>query len=136
MGFFSSLFGGKKTPEEEQNKNFDILKYDGFRAQRIGKLTYAIKCLSEASHLKEDDETLQHLAQCYVQTNQLEEAKATLLRRCELDPEKATNYLSLAQVCQRERICCLLRIQLAAAQQGGFSLFQLVGLYIALGQVL
>ena len=38
MGIFSSLFGGNKTPEENQEKNFDILKYDGIRAMRIGKL--------------------------------------------------------------------------------------------------
>ena len=42
MGIFSSIFGGSKKTEEE--KNFDILKYDGIRAMRIGKLTYALKC--------------------------------------------------------------------------------------------
>ena len=52
MGIFSSLFGGNKKTEEE--KNFDILKYDGIRAMRIGKLTYALKCFEEATAIQED----------------------------------------------------------------------------------
>ena len=50
MGLFSSLFGGNKKTEEE--KNFDILKYDGIRAMRIGKLAYALKCFEEATAIK------------------------------------------------------------------------------------
>ena len=38
MGLFKSLFGGNNTPETEKEKNdkknFEILKYDGIRAQR------------------------------------------------------------------------------------------------------
>ena len=47
--FFKSLFSSSKaaTPEEEKSKNdqknFDILKYDGVRAQKIGQVAYAIK---------------------------------------------------------------------------------------------
>ena len=52
MGLFKSLFGGNNTPETEKEKNdkknFEILKYDGIRAQRMGKLPYAIKCFEEA----------------------------------------------------------------------------------------
>ena len=44
MGIFSSLFGGNKKTEDNKERNFDILKYDGIRAMRIGKLTYALKC--------------------------------------------------------------------------------------------
>ena len=46
--FFKSLFSSSKaaTPEEEKSKNdqknFDILKYDGVRAQKIGQVAYAI----------------------------------------------------------------------------------------------
>ena len=39
MGLFKSLFGGNNTPETEKEKNdkknFEILKYDGIRAQRM-----------------------------------------------------------------------------------------------------
>ena len=44
MGLLSSLFGEKKpddnrTPQEKQDqKNFDILKYDGIRARNMGRL--------------------------------------------------------------------------------------------------
>ena len=62
MGIFSSLFGSNKTPEENKEKNFDILKYDGIRAMRIGKLAYALKCFEEATAIKEDLETMQHQA--------------------------------------------------------------------------
>ena len=46
--FFKSLFSSSKaaTPEEEKSKNdqknFDILKYDGVRAQKIGQVAYAM----------------------------------------------------------------------------------------------
>ena len=49
MGLFKSLFGGNNIPETEKEKNdkknFEILKYDGIRAQRMGKLPYALNVL-------------------------------------------------------------------------------------------
>ena len=49
--FFKSFFSGKsETPESEKQKNdqknFEIFKYDGLRAQRMGRPDYAVKCLS------------------------------------------------------------------------------------------
>ena len=46
MGFFKSFFSGKPAnPEEEKQKNnqknFEIFKYDGMRAQRMGRADYA-----------------------------------------------------------------------------------------------
>ena len=55
--FFKSLFSSSKaaTPEEEKSKNdqknFDILKYDGVRAQKIGQVAYAIKCDRKSTRL-------------------------------------------------------------------------------------
>ena len=45
--FFKSFFSGKsETPESEKQKNdqknFEIFKYDGLRAQRMGRPDYAI----------------------------------------------------------------------------------------------
>ena len=40
-----------QLPEEKQKnnqKNFEIFKYDGMRAQRMGRADYAIKCFTEA----------------------------------------------------------------------------------------
>ena len=99
MGIFSSIFGGNKTPEQENEKKFDILKYDGIRAMRIGKLTYAIKCFEEATALREDVETLQHQANAYVRANRMEDARALLVRITELAPEDASAFLALANLC-------------------------------------
>ena len=51
--FFKSFFSGKsETPESEKQKNdrkrFEIFKYDGLRAQRMGRPDYAVKCFTEA----------------------------------------------------------------------------------------
>ena len=51
--FFKSFFSGKsESPESEKQKaaqkNFEIFKYDGLRAQRMGRPDYAIKCFTEA----------------------------------------------------------------------------------------
>lgn len=99
MGFLSSLFGGNKDAESQKKKDFDILKYDGIRAQRIGKLTYAIKCFKEAIEIQEDMETMSHLATAYTQVGQLEEAHAVVVRMTEIAPQEAIHFLSLANLC-------------------------------------
>ena len=71
MGFFKSFFSSKPiTPEEEKQKNiqkhFEIFKYDGMRAQRMGRTDYAIQCFTEALALQEDFETMGYLAQVYI----------------------------------------------------------------------
>ena len=105
--FFTSFFTGKKeTPEEEkrknEKKNFEIFKYDGLRAQRMGRPDYAVKCFTEALTIEEDFETLGYLSQLYVQTNELEKAHEILNRMTELEPELITTYLTLANVCYME----------------------------------
>lgn len=85
--FFKSLFSSSKaaTPEEEKSKNdqknFDILKYDGVRAQKIGQVAYAIKCFTEALKLQEDFETMTYLVAAYTTANKAEEALEVLNRR-------------------------------------------------------
>ena len=38
MSFISNLFSNKKDKEQaEKDKNFDMFKFDGVRAQRMGK---------------------------------------------------------------------------------------------------
>ena len=49
--FFTSLFSSSKPAEatedkaKNEQKNFDILKYDGVRAQKMGKLAYELSRL-------------------------------------------------------------------------------------------
>ena len=87
--FFKSFFSGKsEDPENEKQKtakkNFEIFKYDGLRAQRMGRPDYAIKCFTEALAIEEDFETLSYLSQLYVQLTELDKAREILNRMVEL----------------------------------------------------
>ncbi len=99
MGIFSSLFGGNKKTEDNKEENFDILKYDGIRAMRIGKLTYAIKCLEETTAIQEDLETMQHLVNVYIRVNQMDDARRLMNRMTELAPDQPLVFQSLASLC-------------------------------------
>ncbi len=104
MSIFNSLFGrNEQSPEAEKEKNdkkrFEILKYDGIRAQRMGELPYAIKCFEEAVVLIDEPETLNLLAIAYTQANRLDDARITLDRFAAKEPERPETYLSLANIC-------------------------------------
>lgn len=106
MGLLSALFGEKKpddkqqSPQEKQNqRNFDILKYDGIRARNMGKLPYAIKCFEEAVALNDEPETLGLLASAYLQAGRTDDARITLDRLTEKEPADIHALLSLASVC-------------------------------------
>ena len=99
MGIFSSLFGGNKKTEDNKEKNFDILKYDGIRAMRIGKLTYALKCFEEATAIQEDLETMNHQATCYIRVNRMDDARQLMTRMTEIAPDQPVVFQSLASLC-------------------------------------
>lgn len=99
--FFSSLFSSSKaeTPEESkaknEQKNFEILKYDGMRAlQCCGKTAYGIKCLNEALLIREDLETMSFLVSGYTMTMQLDKALEVTNRMIELAPERTDIRIS------------------------------------------
>lgn len=103
MGFWKSLFTGKdETPEEsiqkEEEKNFDIFKFDGVRAQRMGRLDYALRCYDEALNLKEDFETLSYKSTTLIAMNRLEEARDVLKRMSELQPQITETHITLANI--------------------------------------
>ena len=102
--FFKSFFAGKnESPETEKQKNdkknFEIFKYDGLRAQRMGRPDYAVKCFNEALALEEDFETLGYLSQLYTQTGELAKAREILARMVELEPHLTSTFLTIANVC-------------------------------------
>lgn len=104
MGFLKSFFSGKsESPEKEQKKNeqknFEIFKYDGMRAQRMGRLDYAVKCFVEALALQKDFETMGYLAQAYTQTNELEKARQVLDEMVAMEPHHTATLLTLANLC-------------------------------------
>ena len=59
----------REDKAKNEQKNFDILKYDGVRAQKMGKLVYAIKCFTEALNIQEDFETMSYLVSAYTMAN-------------------------------------------------------------------
>ena len=102
--FFTSLFSSSKGEEsaedkvKNESKNFDILKYDGVRAQQSRKLPYAIRCFQEALNIQEDFETRSFLVSAYMATNNMDAALGELNRMHELQPEHVNTLLSRVQV--------------------------------------
>lgn len=102
--FFKSFFSGKSdTPENEKQKadqkNFEIFKYDGLRAQRMGRPDYAVKCFTEALAIEEDFETMGYLSQIYIQMTELDKAREILNRMAEMEPTLTSTFLTIANVC-------------------------------------
>lgn len=96
---FSSLFSSENkeqsadSKQKEAAKKFDILKYDGVRAQKMGQTGYAIKCFQEALNIQEDFETMTYLASAYTAAQQIEEALEVLNKMVELEPEHVETRL-------------------------------------------
>lgn len=104
MNLLKKLFAGNNEPEENvrhknEERNFDILKYDGIRAQRIGKWIYAEKCFKEALNIRPDLETASLLVSTSLQLNKLEQAHEVLEQMISLEPQRLQSYLDLARVC-------------------------------------
>lgn len=83
MGFWKTFLGGaEENPEEEKKnaeaRNFDLLKYDGVKAMRIGQMDYAVKCFREALKINDDPETRDYLSQAFIRTGAFDEALAEL----------------------------------------------------------
>ena len=104
MNLLKKLFAGNNEPEENvrhknEERNFDILKYDGIRAQRIGKWIYAEKCFKEALNIRPDLETASLLGSTSLQLNKLDQAHEVLGQMISLEPQRLQSYLDLARVC-------------------------------------
>lgn len=117
MGFFKSLFTGKEETEEERQEQqkqnqFDVFKYDGIQAQRIGKIDYALECFRRALDLQDDTETRVIYANALIAKDDLEAGAAQLEKVREKDPENidvlltlADLYFQLEQYEQMETLC-------------------------------
>ena len=103
MGFLNALFGGKQlSPEEEKQeqeaKKFDLLKYDGVKAMKMGQMDYALRCFTEALKLQDDLEVHDYLSQVLLQQGNLDGAVAELRTLAEAEPENARIQIRIAQV--------------------------------------
>ena len=95
--FLSLFFSGKsETPESEKQKNdqknFEIFKYDGLRAQRMGRPDYAIKCFTEALAIEEDFETMGYLSQLYIPMGETEKARELLEKMAVMEPHVTSTF--------------------------------------------
>lgn len=106
--FLKALFKAKKNEENTNQaeneidkgskKNFEILKYDGIRAQRMGRTDYAIKCYVSALNIQPDYEVMNYLAQLYAATEAFEQAQDIYTQMTALEPQEISAYLQLANV--------------------------------------
>lgn len=103
MGLFTSLFKKKEQETEKETiqseKNFEVFKYDGMRAQRMGQIDFAIKCFEEALKIQEDFETMGYLSQLYIHTNELDKAHELLSKMIQADSQYISTYITLANLC-------------------------------------
>lgn len=103
MNFLKALFGNSEiTPEEEKkNKNdrqFDLLKYDGVKAMKTGRFDYAVKCFEESLRLNDDLEVHDYLSRALVQTGDNQQALVHLLRLIDAQPENKALLMQAAHV--------------------------------------
>ena len=101
MGFLKKLFTGKdETTEEKNEKNFDILKYDGIKALSSCScnVDYAISCFIHALEIKEDSETRIYLAKAYTAKEEFESAAEQYSILQSMEPKEPLHSIRLAQV--------------------------------------
>ena len=80
MNILKALFGGsEETPEEKQKadeiRRFDMFKYDGVRAAKMGQTDYAVKCYREALKIHEDLEVRDYLSQALIRMGEFDGAR-------------------------------------------------------------
>lgn len=103
MGFLKTLFSGKvETPEEkkkmEESKNFDVLKYDGVKALRVGEPARAVELFIHALDMQEDLEVRDYLSQALIHVDRLEEAYEQLEKLSEAEPENVQLLVRMTDV--------------------------------------
>ena len=102
MGFWKTFFGGEANPDEEKKsadeRNFDLLKYDGVKAMRMGQFDYAVKCFTMALLTKDDPEVHDYLSRAYLQTGRLDDSLSELHKLMAHDPDNVNVVLQAASV--------------------------------------
>ena len=104
MGFFKTLFTGREETEEEKKEHdeksqFDIFKYDGIQALRMGQTDYAIACFEHALDIKDDIETQQFYASTLMRKGDLEGATEAFVELNRIEGEgNVETMLTLADL--------------------------------------
>ncbi len=103
MGFLKLLFGGSEgTPEEEkeqaERKQFDLMKYDGVKAMKMGQWDYAVRCFVEALKVQDDIEVHDYLSRAYVHLDRLDDSLKELHLLTSAEPNNVLLWLQVAHV--------------------------------------
>lgn len=103
MNLFKALFGNSELTPEEEKKNaderqFDLMKYDGVKAMKIGRFDYAVKCFEEALQVHDDLEVHDYLSRALVQTGEYGQAMEQLELLMKAEPDNLALPLQAAQV--------------------------------------
>ncbi len=104
MNFLKVLFGGsEESPEEEkaqaEKKQFELMKYDGVKAMKIGQWDYASRCFSEALKVHDDIEIHEYLSRVYIRLDRMDEALQELRLLTDAEPQNIALWLQMAHVC-------------------------------------
>jgi len=90
------------SPEEEKQeqeaKKFDLLKYDGVKAMKMGQADYAVRCFTEALKVHDDLEVHDYLSQVLLRQGNLDAAMNELRTLGDAEPENAQIQIRMAQV--------------------------------------
>lgn len=102
MNFLKKLFGGNESvageEPKDESKDFDILKYDGVRALRMGQAEYAAKCFNHALGMKDDLECRDYLSQALLHLGDLAGAYGQLALMADSCPDNAGILLRMADI--------------------------------------
>ncbi|MBQ9176382.1 MAG: tetratricopeptide repeat protein [Bacteroidaceae bacterium] len=103
MGFFKTLFTGKEDTaeqkaEERRQGDFDMFKYDGIQALRIGQVDFGIACLQRAISIHDDIEARQHLANALLRKDDLDGAIKQLQHLASIRPDEPSVAITLAEL--------------------------------------
>lgn len=122
MGIWNALFErpAVRPPEEQQKeqeaKKYDLLKYDGVKAMKIGQTDYAIRCFQEALKLNDSDlEVRDYLSQVLLRKGDLDGAleqlqsllanftgdKGPILERIAQIAYMKEDYDTMSQTCEQ-----------------------------------
>lgn len=100
MNIIKALFGGTEEPEngKRDDRQFDILKYDGVRAMNAGAMDYALKCFRHALQIHDDLEIHDYLSRVLMAKGELAEAVGELHVLAEAQPNNVEIFVRLARV--------------------------------------
>lgn len=118
MNLWKALFGGSEdTPNEDSpsaaDKQFDLMKFDGIKAMKMGQWDYALRCFEEALKVREDLEVHEQMANTLIRLDRLDEALEQLQRLADAEPQNTAvlttmahvaymkeDYVRMAEICQ------------------------------------